>query len=213
MRLILKQLAPEFVRSVALPEFPWNDWDPYPALGERSDETEFRLLKVSEKARLAYAIGCAAWVVAMLNRGEADDEAWAFLDAAWLCQVSDRFVVPEAPADSLAWEGPRGGPIHLALITVENCFSGTEEGNSEIDASFAELIPAVVAADVGAFREWSSRLLLFLASASPASETEGIPVAPETLAVWRTRDVDPVKSVREFVAAVTTASNPFIDEL
>lgn len=146
--------------------YTWDDDDPLKQFPDNDPRTEERLSRVSHRAKFAFALGCAEWVLARLQGFTDAVWPWQFRDACWAYALDDAFGLPEEIEDH-PQEGVIDGPPCLALTTVLNTRYGFDEDNAEIDAATAELIPLWVLSDATAFLKWREEVLQRLSSAHP----------------------------------------------
>jgi hypothetical protein len=207
---------PSYVPLALLEKMPvshrWNDWDPYSLLGTQDPTTQMRLARVSDRAQIAYAIGCAEWVTYRFQHLFDDLRPYEFLEASWACEMSSDFATPPQLAEE-EWQGPIRAPIDLSLVTILNTFYTTEDGSGEVDAAFAERIPLHVLTDHAPFLQWRDRVFdrfekLFhretndlLGSPVPREAMDpDVPVSEEMLD----------KYVGQFFSQLGQTANPFL---
>lgn len=147
----------------------WNDYDPYILFREPSEYTENMLLRISNCAKIAFAIGCAEWVVSRFSAISDDLLPQQFIEACWAAEMSSSFATPDETEDE-EWQGPVRGPIDLALMTILNTFYAVEDGNAEEDAAFAELVALHVLPYPDEFLVWREQVLIRFAALYPAKE-------------------------------------------
>ena len=207
-------------RSAAHPvDYAWDDWEPYSLLGDDDLCMQTLLRSVTDRAKLAFAIACAEWVVTRLDPWlEGDITPWKFIEACWAFEMSDRFALP-AESDESEWKGKVRAPVDLALMTILNTAIGFEDDNAEVDAAFAAQIALHVLVERGAFLRWRRLVLHRLRRMYPktqdatAGDERGVPVPREVLMF--PMSIEPQKAdsaVEAFMAAVNVHSNPFVIE-
>jgi hypothetical protein len=193
-------------------EHHWDDYDPYILFPELNEDTMLFLSKMTERAKYAFAIGCAEWVVYRFQKFSDDPRPLQFLESCWAVEMSEMFESPDESEDE-EWEGPVRGPIDLALMTVLNTFYGTDDRNSEEDAAFAELIPLHVLPNAEDFISWRDRILPSLIASYPYNEKDilGMPVPREALDPSLPLNMDQrTKLVNDYLSNLPIDGNPFL---
>lgn len=121
----------------------YEDWDsdnPYSNLGEVVDETIERLSVLSNRAILAYSIGCAYWVVYRYSGKEDINILLEYIDACLPClfALSDR-VPNELIQDE--WTGPVRGPLQFSVFLIADTWhSGEFDAPAEQGADSEKLV-------------------------------------------------------------------------
>lgn len=191
----------------------WDSWDPCAAVGHGDLRTQALLRFVSDRAKLAFAIGCAEWVIERLQPWlENDQTPWKFIEACWVFEMSPGHALPPESEES-AWQGPILGPVDLALMTILNTAIGFEDDNAEVDSAFAAQLAIHVIASRQAFLHWRRVVLHRLRRNFPIDSDDrcGSPVPREALMIGL--PFDPCSNgayVHEFLADVDASSNVFI---
>jgi hypothetical protein len=203
---------PETAIYTTPPTYAWDEYDPYSVLADRDRTTEGSLEKLTDRAQVAYALGCAEWVVFTLLPLIEDDRPLQLLEAFWAFQMSDYYALPDELIEE-EWQGPIRGPIDLSLVTVRNTVILAEEGNSQIHAAFSELIPLYVLCDPAPFFTWRTHALEILQRfASNATTQRGDPIPREL--IMNLPGMQPQLPAGEwmnrFLASVDPAQNPFL---
>jgi len=208
--------APTYVPVAQIASMPlaheWDDDDPYPLFPDVDEDIEELLSKVSDRAKFAFAIACAEWVVYRFSKESKDPAPFQFIQACWAVEMSDDFESPDESEDE-EWEGPIRGPIDLALMTILNTFYASEDDDAEEEAAFAELVALHVLPDQSAFIEWRDAVLKKLVAQYPYRKKDpmGEPVPRE--------DLDPrlqfdkkqrAELVEAYIAGLPKKSNPFL---
>lgn len=190
----------------------WDDYDPYSLFPEPPLDIVLILSKMSDRAKFAFAIGCAEWVVYRFKNLSDDPRPMQFIEACWAAEMSNEFESPDE-SDEEEWEGSIRGPIDLALMTILNTFYGSEDGNAEEDAAFAAMIPPHVLPDPEIFISWRDRVLSSLAGTYPYSAKDplGDPVPRESLDVTITlHAVKRAELVKTYLLSLPKKGNPFL---
>lgn len=195
----------------------WDDWDPYPVVGDADAELCDKLSDVTDRAQIAFAIGCAEWLVARLAGLIDDDRPRLFLESAWAHQMSDEFAMPPQFRDE-EWQGPVRAAIDLALITINNTSYGTEDGTGAADASFAAKLARHVLTDAAPFDEWVAGTVAALQrDCSREDDPIGEPIPPAALAAGPAGAAAPKSTwpdeVKAYLAGLDPAKNPFLGPL
>jgi len=208
--------SPTFVPIAAISSLQiahrWDDYDPYPLLPDPCLDTEDRLSKLSDRAIVAFAIGCAEWVVYRFSELSDDPRPLQFVEACWAAEMSEVYATPDESEDE-EWEGPIRGPIDLALMTVLNTFYAFEDDNAEDDAAFAELVALHVLPDTTSFLAWRDAVLDRLRATFPRKKRKplGDPVPREMLdPTLSFDDGQRVELVKAFLTRLPKTSNPFL---
>ncbi|MEW5702959.1 MAG: hypothetical protein AB1792_12120 [Candidatus Zixiibacteriota bacterium] len=207
---------PRYIPIAILQKAPvthsWDDWDPYPLVGTQREETMDRLARLSDRAIIAFAIGCAEWVVFRLGNLSTDPTPLDFLEAAWAFEM-DKEIESLPESEDKDWQGPIRGPLDLSLMTILNTYYTTEEGTAEIEGAFAELVALHVQHDTSYFEAWRKRALQRLSDHYPRkkSDTWGPPVPREVLdpAVKISPELAQ-EYVQRFLDGLDFEKNPFL---
>lgn len=206
---------PETAICTASPSFVWSAYDPYSVLADRSPATDEIMNQLTERARIAYALGCSEWVVFALAPLIDDARPLQLLQTFWAFQMSNRFALPDELMEE-EWQGPVRGPIDLSLVTVRNTVLCAEDGTSQIHASFAELIPLHVLREPGPLHAWRAHALEALMNFTRGStEGRGEPVPRELIMGLREapEELPSDELVGRFLDSVDPAQNPYLDEI
>jgi hypothetical protein len=202
---------PETAIYTTSPQFVWDGYDPYSVLSDLDAATKEILEKMTDRGRIAYSLGCSEWVVFTLLPLIEDNRPLHLLEAFWAFQMSDRYALPDEFREE-EWLGQVRGPIDLSLVTVRNTVIGTEEGDSHLDASFAELIPLHILPDPEPFYAWREHALKALTQFTSATTTQrGDPVPREL--IMDSVDAQHLSSgelVNRFLDSADPAQNPFL---
>jgi len=160
----------------------WDDGNPYSLLGDVDPFTEQALSKVTARAAIAYAIGCAEWVVFRFCNLSDDPRPYLFIEASWAFQMSNRYACPPE-SDESEWKGEIRGPIDLTLMTILNTIYAVEDGSPHVEAAFAEQLPLHVIPNQQNFLNWRGTVLERLQHLYPISTADnmGPPVPREAL--------------------------------
>jgi hypothetical protein len=190
----------------------WDEWDPYPALGLQDEETISRLAKITDRAQIAYAIGCAEWVVYRFAGVSVDPSPYEYLEAFWAYVMSDNLKQPPATNDG-EWTGPVRAAIDMSLTTIINTIALTETATGDTEAAFAELIVLHVLPDPHPFNVWKEMAITRLTRYFPRTRKEdwGPPVPREIFdsSVDLTAEIQPAL-IKQFLSRVNTDKNKFL---
>lgn len=99
--------------------YPWDDCigeDIYAAL--QDDELLLKQKEISDRANLALATGCTAWIVYRYHRLSDDPMPYDELEAMWAAVIDTRYMRPWEP-DRDVWSGPVRGPLLFALLYAQ----------------------------------------------------------------------------------------------
>lgn len=158
MTLSRPSYIPLELSKAAKVKHDWDNWDPYSLLGTQSEETQTALSHLSDRAQIAYSIGCAEWVIWRFEGLSGELRPYEILEASWAGEMSADLVAPPQ-LNHREWEGPIRGPMDLALVTILNAFYSSESGNAQEDAAFAERISLHVLAEKEPFHHWRAQVL------------------------------------------------------
>ncbi len=210
---------PPYIPVTAIEKMPvrhrWDDWDPYAILGEPDANTLAQLMRVTDRAQVAYAIGCAEWVAYRFRLLCDDAHPYAFLDACWAAEMSADYATP-SPFVEAQWKGPIRAPIDLALVTAVNALNVAEDGAAHSEAGLAERISLHVLPDPSTFLAWRSQALPRLERAFPRQDhrSPGPPVPPMALDPAFALSSDALADgVREFFATLERTQNPYLQRV
>lgn len=160
----------------------WDAYDPYSILPAVQVSTLESLCHVSDRALIAFAIGCSEWVVFRFLDYLSDDRALSYLEACWVFEVSENVYLPrEQKAEE--WTGRVLAAIDLSMLTIINTVYFTEDGQGHLKAAFAECLPLHVIAEVDLFITWRDLVLKRLCRLFPrdASNPWGAAVPRQAL--------------------------------
>lgn len=200
---------------VAMPvEHEWDDDDPYEALGSGDDSLSAELKTVSDRARKAFAIAVAEWVIRRFGPPP-DEFPLDYLEASWAgLQDWELQQIWEPPQDR--YRGPAGGAIDLAVRTVTNCHTALGMGGGDTEGAFLSKIAVYVIPDPGAFLAWRAKAVERLKRLYPRNDADpmGPPVPREALdpavALDALATEKAAKLGRAFVAGLDFARNKFL---
>ncbi|QDH70345.1 hypothetical protein [Marilutibacter alkalisoli] len=208
---------PAYIDLAALQRSPvaflWDDWDPYASLGKFDPDTEERLSAMSDRAIIAFTIGCAEWVAARLWRNRPEPTPFRFMEACWAYNMTDNLFWLPPESDEREWQGKELAPIDLALMTILNAIYGTEDATSADEGALAEQIALRVLPGPSGFPEWRREALQRLAQLCPRLPTDslGPPVPKEALdPAMPLHALDAQKSVADFLEGLDTDRNPYL---
>jgi hypothetical protein len=204
--------VPDTAVYTTAPAYVWDAYDPYSVLGDRDPSTDEIVRKLTERARIAYALGCAEWVVFTLSPLIEDDRPMQQLQAFWAFQMSDRYALPHELIEA-EWQGPVRGPIDLSLVTVRNTVATIEDGEAYIHASFAERIPQYTLRDPAPFLTWRAHALKALTEFASATNSErGDPIPRELMmnSPELYQRLPPGEWVDRLLASVDPTRNPYL---
>lgn len=151
-------------------------------LGDMSAETVEALSQLSDRAIIAYALGCSEWVVYSLLSHLPDDRALKYLEACWMFQISEDVCLP-LELEEEDWKGLILEPVDLSMLTVINAVYFSDDEQAELQGAFAELIPLHVLGDSRSFLRWRGLALARLSRlyGRNSEYTWGKPVPREAL--------------------------------
>jgi hypothetical protein len=208
---------PEYIPSdigVTPVSHQWDDWNPYSVLGDVDPFTEKALLSVTNRAALAFAIGCAEWVLCRFSQVSEDPRPSLFVEACWAYEMSSDYACPPESNES-EWKGEIRGPIDLALMTILNTAYAIDDNATHVDAAFAERLPLHVlpVPYQKLFTEWRDAVIARFQHLYPRTERYemGAPVPREALNPDFQLDVaSGEKLVKGFLEVIDTMRNPFL---
>ena len=205
-------IPPDLIRFPQV-NYEWDDWDPYAPLGEQSEETMSQLAQLSDRAKIAYSIACAEWVVWRLSERVDNKIPYLFLEACWAFEMDKGYVAPK-PLEEKEWQGPVYGAIDLALVTVLNTYYATENGEAEVESALGELLALHVLPDSQAFYAWRSRIFerLVRCYRRLSDDVWGEPVPREALdPAIHLDSTQKGKMVTGFLRRLDPKENPFLN--
>ncbi|SEJ03067.1 hypothetical protein SAMN04244572_02497 [Azotobacter beijerinckii] len=203
--------VPAAVASQPL-HYDWDSWDPYSLLGSPDEETVGLLEQVSDRAQIAYAIGCAEWVAQCLGERLETDRPLLYIEAFWAFEMDQRIASPAETVEA-EWQGRILAPMDLALMTVLNTYYTSADGNGALEAAFAECIPRHLLDDRQAFFAWRKAVLARLLAHYPRQEDDpwGAPVPREALDPARPLTPEAQEHyVADFFSRLSPGANPLI---
>lgn len=192
--------------------YEWDFWDPYELLGQPNESAIKVLEGLSDRAQIAFAIGCAEWVVARLSKHLSNIKAYDYLEACWAFQMDKSIAAPVAPQED-EWTGIVLAPIDLAIVTVLNTYYTTEDGQGASESAFSELIPLWVLTDKTPFITWKNHVTQRLTSYFPRQDNDhwGDPVPREVLDTSITLNPELFhQQVENYLGDVDRIRNPLI---
>lgn len=180
----------------------WDDANPFRIVSPRDATVARRSRALSPRARIAFTLACAEWVVARFERVHADQRPWQYLEARWAALVDPRFAALEDDVldDD---EGPVRGPISLALLTATDAFRSRDAG----DPGFASALAKHVLDRDRSFEDWQETSLARLEERHSRGTER--PVARESFGVELSADEES-RLVRRFLRQLDAARNPFL---
>jgi hypothetical protein len=150
------------VQTLGPLKYPWDDATVGPLKIDADDPLKLQLRQLSERATLAFMIGCAEWLVYRfepLNDPDATATARQFLQAAWALTIHAKYAnygnttisgvprtgwVEQAEADHAQdeplWIGPVRGPINQAMYAVESALQELEAHGFENPENLADYV-------------------------------------------------------------------------
>ena len=185
----------------------WDDWDPYPDLGDPDDALIEAARGISGLAREAFAIACAEWVIFRLGALTADRLPLAYIEASWARLINWQGASIWEP-DIDHYLGPILGPQGLAAVTITNCHNALPLHDGAVDAAFAARIPRHVLPDPTPFLAWQEQAMARLHHLYPQVDADflGPPVPRQAL--------DPALPVAELTAgSCAMLLNAFVRDL
>jgi hypothetical protein len=158
--------APAYIPVETISALPivhtWDDYDPYPLLGEPDDAVIEKLSGVALNAVLAYALGAAEWVFYRLKRHTTSNGPWDYVDAAWASLVIwEATYIWEPGRDHC--DGPVRGAIDATIRQITNCINSLNQGGGEVDAAMIGRLAEYVLPDPSLFKNWQEAALERLA--------------------------------------------------
>jgi hypothetical protein len=195
------------LHAIVPPRYEWDAWDPYAAIGDIDWRTEALLRAMSDRAKLAFSIACAEWVVGRLQPWlNGDVTAWQFIEACWAFEMCIDIALPHESRES-EWQGQIRAPVDLSLMTILNTAIGFEDDNAEVDAAFAEKLALHVLVDRRPFLHWRRLVLRRLRRSYPFDDVDrlGRPVPREALMIRNSAGELPgAEAVTAFLARTHT---------
>jgi hypothetical protein len=187
---------PPYMPVAALQAMPvshgWDDWDPYPLVGDPDPAVEAALRRVSQRAKKAFATACAEWVWFRLARLYDSPSPRDYLEASWASVVDWALAYVWEPGHEHC-DGPVRGPIDMAIRTLTNTHNALELAAGEVDAALLAKLALHVMPQTGhdgahphapgAFLAWQKEALGRLQALYPLDPREpfGPPVPRQAL--------------------------------
>jgi hypothetical protein len=195
----------------------WDDWDPYPLVGEPDPAVVDALAGLSQRAKKAFAIAAAEWVVFRFGKLSDDSLPLEYLEASWAGLVDwDLAYVWEPDRDHAA--GPVAGPLDMAVRTLTNTHTALELAEGEQDAGLLAKLALHVIPDPAAYLAWQKEALARLAALYPfdPGDPYGPPVPRQALDPGvPLADVAPDKAgplLNAFINSLDFDRNEFLDK-
>lgn len=192
--------APEYIDKTIFKNpvsAPWDDANPYDGVLDVDQYFENVLEKLSDYSKLVFSIGCAELVVAGQSmKNHMDDDAWEYVEACWSYEMSAGYEVPEE-LEGEYWTGPIKGPIVLSLLTIINTVYGFDEGNSEVDSSFADAIVRTYCGESTSYLKWREELVRRLSIFT--ERTSGQERLPREVVDFRINILDVVSNRKHYI--------------
>ena len=236
---IPKHLRDSGVQSPTI-RHTWDDWQLAQVEEPLDDALVQRLARLSQRAILAFATGCAEWVAYRFALLDDDPAPWQFLEAAWAMQVHVRysgygkgtgwaeFAAPDDDdGDSVQarWTGPVQGPISRVLIVLESAIQELAWHGAEDPAAFSQYVARsaarihklaqhVMPSDVNTFDPWVATVLARLEASFPVvpGDELGDVVPREALDLESDFQIERTEMwVNNFLAHADRA-NPFLSD-
>lgn len=192
--------------------YDWDPWNPYSLLGNPNPETINLLEKVSDRAQIAYSIGCAEWVAQRLRRWFETSHPFLYIEAFWAFEMDKRILAPVETVEA-EWQGKILAPMDLALMTVLNTYYTSADGDGALESAFAERISLHVLNDRQDFLIWRESVLPRLALHYPRDKDNswGAPIPREALNPLAPLTPEmTMKYVTDFLSRVSLKTNPLI---
>lgn len=193
-------------------DYEWDTWDPYSILPPVSEERVEALRQISDRAQIAYATGCAEWVVQKLARHLETDLPFLYLEAFWAFEMDKRIPSPPETVEA-DWQGRILAPIDLALMTVLNTYYTSGEGSGAYESAFSECIALHVLDEKADFQAWREAIIPQLSRYSPRREDDpwGAPVPREALIPGLVMtDEERAEHIQRFLANVIPEKNHLV---
>jgi hypothetical protein len=171
--------APSYIPIVEISspsvDYEWDSWDPYELLGQTNGETLDALAGVSNRGIVTFAIGCSEWVIYRLLPHMSERHASSarlYLEAWWAFVMGAPIAIPLDVVEK-EWPGKNLAPVALALITINNAWRLSENGEADTHGGFAERLPLLVLKDPQPFIVWEKKVLKRLEYFHPYDEGDG----------------------------------------
>jgi len=163
-------------------QYIWDDNDPYIPLGDPDPQVIEKLEQVSLRAVLAFAVGCAEWVLYRLKNHSDASLPWEYVDAQWagLFIWKLRYLWDPGHKDK---DGPVRGAIDMAMRDLTNCSRALKLAEGQVDAAMIARLAEYVMSDPSVFLKWRDRALERLSQIYPLDNDEpfGQPMPREAL--------------------------------
>jgi hypothetical protein len=212
---------PDYIRAANIQDpivrFKWDDWDMRVLELPVDDVLAARLLRISQRADVAFALATAEWIAHRFSQFSDDLTARQYLEAAW-AQVAHwryRSLNWDGDVNPRDWSGPVRMPVWRAMSLTE--FSITEAEQDGAPSRGAVLIAGLaqhVMADSKPYLDWRDRVMERLETlyALDPEDTMGEVVPREALDP--DFDFNPAQTellVNRFLAGLDRRANIFLN--
>lgn len=212
---------PQYLQAAKIQDsilrYKWDDWNTE-GTGHQIDEESYnRLVTVSQRANLAFAISTTEWIVYRFTRLLDDSLPTQYLEAAWAQVVQWRYraLTIEGDTDSKNWAGPIRSPVWWALALVEYASTEAEhDGNPSVAAARIANLAQHIMTDATPYRKWCDCTIKRLEYLYPWDPEEhlGEVVPREALDPGLDFRIEQTESlINRFLASLDYQANPFLN--
>lgn len=200
--------------QVAPLRYTWDDWELDKFESPLDDSLSTTLSGLSQRANVAWTIGCAEWIFFRLAPHLAGDILpLQRLEGAWAQVIDDRYSY-SLVADPQDWAGPVKRPVLRALELVDFAVQAMarDDDPAEVGAAAATLA-AHVLVDATLFNLWQARILERLQALYRRNpeETLGEVIPREVLDPDRPFDPSQTETlINTFLSSLPAGDNPFM---
>jgi hypothetical protein len=144
----------------------WDDGDPYLSVGDPDPKVVQALRGVSQRAKKAFAIAAAEWVVFRFGKLSESPLPLYYVEASWAGLVKWKLCYLWDPGHKDK-DGPVRGPIDMTMRELTNCHRALKLGEGEIHAATIDKIARHVIPDPASYLAWQKEALARLHALYP----------------------------------------------
>lgn len=125
----------ELLRAMSLTH-EWDNDDPYSVLPDTDDELIASLKPLSARAKKAFTVACAEWLGWRFPEARNSSLLLDYCEASWAGLYDWDLQLMWEPPESPEFQGPVGGPIGLAALSITNCHNSLGMGGGAAEGAF-----------------------------------------------------------------------------
>jgi hypothetical protein len=206
----------------------WDDWNLDQAEEPIDEALVARLVRISQRAVLAFACGSAEWIVYRFAQLQDDPNPWNYLEAAWAMIIHSKYcgegsAVGWQEYSTEGWEGPIKGPIRRSLALLESEIQELAWHGKNNLAEYSAYIASIAAnistlavhvmTDPSSYKRWCEQVLERFESLYPLNPEDPLGDVVPRKAVDPEFDFDVAQTealTNEFLASLDYHSNIFL---